>query len=184
MTGITLCSFQLSSKTKMMRMTIFPQAPSPSICLLLSSFMGGFAFITETDGSSGQVASAAARKLICNHVIRTHWANQTGSGDPGFDVSTTNKRNPNKAKLSAAVRQQIVLHKDNVFSTEAVDGSSMVLAQPALFAWKRTPGLAESSSCHFTRATDAFVYADSSIDIKSYGFFTHYSTKCLYHTPA
>lgn len=63
------------------RITIFPHLH------LSDSFMDGFAFITETDGSSGKVASATARRPIRTHVMRTHWANKTGSGDPGFDVS-------------------------------------------------------------------------------------------------
>lgn len=76
--------------------------------------MDGFAFITQTDGSSDKVACAAARKVIRIYVMRTHWASKTASDDALFDVPALKQRQTNKPKLPPDYERRMVLRKDGL----------------------------------------------------------------------
>jgi hypothetical protein len=43
------------------------------------------------------------------------------------------------------------------------------------------PEIIEEPDRHLNRVTGAFIYAGSNMGIRSYSFFNHYSSECLYH---
>jgi len=56
-------------------------------------------------------------------------------------------------------------------------------AENSLSADNQKSRPAEGPHRQLNRATDAFVYAGSSIDVKSYGLFSHYASECEYRFP-
>lgn len=133
--------------------------------------MQGFTFITDTDGSSGKVASGRARTTIRAHVMRKHWIDNPHSGKKksGRTVSGP-QQGTGGMRLSSSPREAIV--------TE--DGTISAIA-PALVSAACAHPDDGSIPRHLNRVTDGFVYAGSSIDIRSYGLFHHYSLECTFY---
>ena len=138
--------------------------------------MASLAFISQTDPRSGKVSSASARRTIRSHVMKTYMTKKEKLGNLN-------------AKQSAAQPSE----RDDISS----NGSNSPKAAPDKRAPSiRSPSNDTSPTAHslsvdgngrkqsegpfrqLNRATDAFIYAGSSIDVKSYGFFSHYASEC------
>ena len=133
--------------------------------------MQDFTFITDTDGSSGKVASGRARTAIRAHVMRKHWIDNPNSGKKKLGGTVSGpQQGTGGLCMSSSPRETTVTDVGNVSE------SAPALVSPACTHSEDT-----SISRQLNRATDSFVYAGSSIDIGSYGLFHHYSLECTFY---
>ena len=144
--------------------------------------MENFAFIAQTGVSSGKVASPTARKTIRTHVMRKHWTSKASSGVRLANVPSLQSERPNRPNRARMVDRTDGAREDyasgKIASNDGLDLSQE--SQSVAEGGTRDVG----SPCRLlNRATDAFVYAGSSIDLKSYGFFNHYASECLCRLP-
>ena len=136
--------------------------------------MTNFEFITETDVSSGKVASRSVRRTIRTHVMRTLKC----SGVPLADGPPSPQRRSGKNKSSKTAAQPVRAREVTVSPKDIGTHSSSTDSGPSKGGSSAESRCAESTSYHLNRVTDAFIYAGSYIDIESYGFFTHYASEC------
>ena len=139
--------------------------------------MANFAFIIETDGNSGKVTSATARRTIRAHVMKNHRTSKTSSNVQVVEIPSSQRAPPRKSR--APVGDQPGTGKDTASSWEKVGSVCSEQSKRGSRLCDRQARHVESPCRHLTRSTDAFIYAGSSIDIKSYGLFNHYSSECL-----
>ena len=137
--------------------------------------MQGFTFITDTDGSSGKVASDRARTAIRAHVMRKHWIDNPSSGKKKSGKTVSGPQQGIGATRPSSSPRDTTATDDR--TTSGPEISAPVLVSPVC-----APSEDSSISRHLNRVTDGFVYAGSSIDIRSYGLFHHYSLECTSHS--
>ena len=134
-------------------------------------------FITDTDGRSGKVASREARTVIRAHVMRKHWTDKPAPSTPTLVNLCSRQR---EAVESFSLSSPPVQDADN----DGIDDPSHRELTRSAVIPGTTNARGVSLSRHLNRVTDEFVYAGSSIDLQSYGYFHHYSMECessLYH---
>lgn len=143
--------------------------------------MERFKFINEADLSSGKITSGRVRKAIRTHVMTQHWATGSRAGHQSMlQPSKRVEEKNNKLGLPRGTESEITVRQNNVFSNDIVGNDSLPGTANEACTEADRPEVIERPSRHLNRVTDAFVYAGSSIDIKSYSFFYHYSSECLY----
>ena len=147
--------------------------------------MANLAFIQQTDLKSGKIVSPSARRTIRTHVMRTYWKKRFVEGchtadPPAILPEGSNERNCPPLGCSpmetfipkAASNESMASHG----AGSPDNGRTCLEGSPTTVQEEATPSPRPS---HFlNRATDAFIYAGSSIDVKSYGFFSHYAAEC------
>ena len=136
--------------------------------------MQDFLFITDTDGSSGKVASGRTRTAIRAHVMRKHWIDNPNSG----------KKKIGRAILRPQQGTSGVCLSSSPREATATDDGAVSASGPETISPAPAHSDENSISRHLNRVTDDFVYAGSSIDIRSYGLFHHYSLECTFYSNA
>lgn len=133
-------------------------------------------FITNTDGRSGKVASRETRTVIRAHVMRKHWTDKPApSASTLVNLCSRQREAVEPFRLSSPPIQ-------DADDDGTDDPSHQQTTRGALTGSAVIPGTTNvrgvSLSRHLNRVTDEFVYAGSSIDLQSYGYFHHYSMEC------
>ena len=147
--------------------------------------MADLAFIPQTDFQSGKIVSASARRTIRTHVMRSYWTKKASSSNqrmhPAPALPNKSSR-PNDPSKDPSPIEAIVPKAASNKATASPEAGSI---DDGLCLSRNSPPAAQKEMsfsprpCRFlNRATDAFTYAGSSIDVKSYGFFHHYASEC------
>lgn len=136
--------------------------------------MVNLTFISQTDPGSGKISSASARRIIRSHVMKTYMKNKVDLGNLTAKAPIVHQAEPEIASSPSDV--------GTTASRRTSNSANSKCGTQAKHSPIREKGLthAASPSRQLNRATDAFVYAGSSIDVKSYGFFSHYASECEY----
>jgi len=146
--------------------------------------MERFKFINEADLAPGKITSRRVRKAIRTHVIRQHCATVTGAGHQSMvQPSAEPEKKTNNSRLPKSNQGQKALRQEESTSNEH-KGSEFFrnnLSTDEASAEPNRPEIIEEPSRHLNRVTDAFICAGSNIDSRSYSFFNHYLSECLYH---
>ena len=142
--------------------------------------MQSFTFITNSDGASGKVASQQTRTVIRAHVMRKHW---TEKPSPTKFVSARCKLRQQIGDghtHRTSIGKQAKTMNDATHSSQETHKETIDQSPPSPVSTASSASSEDTIvSRHLNRTTDAFVYAGSSIDVKSYGYFHHYTLECM-----
>ena len=136
--------------------------------------MQNFTFITDTDGSSGKVASDRTRTAIRAHVMRKHWIDNPNSGKKKLGKTISRPQQGTSGMCLSSSPSEAT----------AVGDGAVSASGPRLISPVHAHSDENRISRHLSRVTDGFVYAGSSIDSRSYGLVHHYSLECTFYSNA